>query len=93
MLADDLERLVDACDQLGKALVSLAEDCGKLLEVFTDAFRNAAGTVCALIPDLISTVSDNLEEKTKPPRNPVRRLGCRPQTMICHRREFRVQRR
>ena len=93
MQADDLKRLVDACDQLGKALVSLAEDCGKLLEVFADSFRNAAGTVCALLPDLFSSASDDLKEKTRPPRTPVKRLGCRPKTMICKWREFRVQRR
>lgn len=93
MQADDLKRFCDACDQLGKALVSFAEDCGKMLETIADMFRDAAASFCSILPDLISVAADDLEEKTRPPRKPVKRLGCRPKTMICNRREFRVQRR
>lgn len=93
MQSDDLKRICDAFDQIGKALVSFAEDCGKLLKVFTDCLRDAAGAVCKIFPDLIPVSADDLKEKTRPPRKPVKQLGCRPKTMIYNRREFRVQRR
>lgn len=98
VLSDDAcKRIGECCSEIGKALLSIGNDLAKAVEATAEMFRELAGAIADVLPDLIEAVkamaADNLKEKTKPPRKPVRRLGCRPQTMICHQREFRVQRR
>jgi len=101
---DACKRIGECCSEIGKGLLSIGNDLlsigndlAKAVEATAEMFRELAGAIADVLPDLIEAVkamaADNLKEKTKPPKKPVRRLGCRPQTMICHRREFRVQRR
>ena len=94
---DACKRIGECCSEIGKFLLSFGNDLSKAVEAAAEMFRELAGAIADVLPDLIEAVkamaADDLKEKTRPPRKPVRRLGCRPKTMICNRREFRVQRR
>lgn len=67
--------LLNACTELVKAFAEQAADA---LEKLSDAIRQAAGIVVDLIPDIVDTVQE--QTKTRPPRAPVRCIGCRPVT-------------
>ena len=83
-----IRNLLNACTEIVKAFAEQAADA---LEKLSDAFRQAAGIVVDLIPDIVDVVKE--QTKTKPPRVPVRCIGCRPNTTLPHMKIHRSQRR
>lgn len=80
--------LYDACTEFVKAFT---EQAAEAMEILSDAIRQAADIVSDLLPVIVDAVHE--QTKTKPPRDPVRCIGCRPMTKVKGKRYFRVQRR
>lgn len=93
MILDDemqerFRNLYDACTEFVKAF---AEQTSKAMEILSDAIRQAADIVADLLPVIVDAVKE--QTKTKPPRDLVRSIGCRPKTKVSGKIEHRVQRR
>lgn len=80
--------LYDACTEFVKAFT---EKAANAMEILADGIRQAADIVADLLPVIVDAVKD--QTKTNPPRDPVRSIGCRPNTKISGKIEHRVQRR
>ena len=80
--------LLDACTKFAKAFT---EQAAEAMEILSDAIRQAADIVADLLPVIVDAVQE--QTKTKPPRDPVRSIGCRPKTKVSGKIEHRVQRR
>ena len=76
----------------------VGECLGELFVAINEAFveiANAFSEFIEQIPDIIDELNEIAEKpcKTKPPRDPVRCIGCRPKTQVPIRKNYRVQRR
>lgn len=80
--------LYDACTEFVKAFT---EQAANAMEILADGIRKAADIVADLLPVIVDAVKE--QTKTKPPRDPVRCIGCRPKTKVSGKIEHRVQRR
>ena len=67
--------LYDACTEFVKAFT---EHAANAMEILADGIRKAADIVADLLPVIVDAVQE--QTKTKPPRSPVRCIGCRPVT-------------
>lgn len=78
MILDDemqerFRNLYDACTEFVKAFT---EQAANAMEILADGIRKAADIVADLLPVIVDDVKE--QTKTKPPRDPVRSIGCRP---------------
>ena len=87
-MQDRFRDLYDACTEFIKAFT---EQAANAMEILADGIRKAADIVADLLPVIADAVHE--QTKTKPPRDPVRCIGCRPMTKVKGKRYFRVQRR
>lgn len=78
---DAIRRIRAAVSEVGKLLLSAAEEAAEIMEAFINAVGDAFGAIRDIIPDLLEKLAEaEAKEKTKPPRKPVFSLGCRPCT-------------
>ena len=93
MILDDemQERFRDLYDACTDAVKAFTEQVSQAIEILSDAIRQAADIVADLLPVIVDAVEE--QTKTKPPRSPVRCIGCRPITKVKGNRYYRVQRR
>lgn len=84
-------KIRDLLDSCGEIVRQVAETVAEITEAIADAFRQAAGIIDDLIPDIVDAAKEYA--KTKPPRNLIRIIGCRPATTCIRKRQYRVQRR
>lgn len=93
MILDDemQERFRDLYDACTKFVKEFTKQAVEAMEILSDAIRQAADIVADLIPVIVDAVKE--QTKTKPPRDPVRSIGCRPKTKVSGKIEHRVQRR
>ena len=93
MILDDemQERFRDLCDACTEFVKAFTEHAANAMEILSDAIRQAADIVADLLPVIVDAVHE--QTKTKPPRDPVRSIGCRPKTQVPIRKNYRVQRR
>lgn len=80
--------LYDACTEFVKAFT---EQAANAMEILADGIRKAADIVADLLQVIVDAVQE--QTKTKPPRDPVRCIGYRPETKVHRMRMHRVQRR
>ena len=93
MILDDemQERFLNFFDACTEFVKSFTERASEAMEILADAIRQDADIVSDLLPVIVDAVHE--QTKTKPPRDPVRCIGCRPKTKTCIRKNYRVQRR
>lgn len=93
MILDDemQERFRDFFDACTEFVKAFTEKAAEAMEILADAIRQAADIVSDLLPVIVYEVKE--QTKTKPPRSPVRCIGCRPKTQVPIRKNYRVQRR
>ena len=93
MILDDemQERFRDFFDACTEFVKAFTEQAAEAMEILSDAIRQAADIVADLLPVIVDAVEE--QTKTKPPRSPVRCIGCRPITKVKGNRYYRVQRR
>ena len=72
----------DTAKELGEACIKVGEALRNCVEEFAEALRGAIQPICDAICELLPDIIDAIEEakKTKPPRQPVRVIGCKPIT-------------
>ena len=89
----DLQEFIDA---FGKAVLeigkALTDDTKEPLEKIAEAFRDITAPLQELIAEIAAEIHEEYV-RTKPPRDIVRRLGCKPKTHCMSMRAYRVQRR
>ena len=85
------ERFLDFLDACTEFVKAFTEKAAEAMEILADAIRQAADIVSDLLPVIVDEVKE--QTKTKPPRDPVRCIGCRPKTQVPSRKNYRVQRR
>ncbi len=85
------ERFLDLYDAYTKFVKEFTEQAANAMEILADGIRKAADIVADLLPVIVDAVHE--QTKTKPPRDPVRNIGCRPKTKVSGKIEHRVQRR
>ena len=76
--SEAFRRAMEAGKQLAEALVQLNETTREVVEKLAEHVAPIAAAVADLVRDILETV--DLIAKTEPPREIVRRLGCRPNT-------------
>ena len=93
MILDDemQERFRDFCDACTEFVKAFTEQAANAMEILADGIRKVADIVADLLPVIVDAVHE--QTKTKPPRDPVRSIGCRPKTKVSGKIEHRVQRR
>ena len=85
------ERFRDFCDACTEFVKAFTEKEAEAMEILADAIRQAADIVADLLPVIVDAVKE--QANTKPPRDLVRSIGCRPKTKVSGKIEHRVQRR
>lgn len=85
------ERFRDFFDSCTEFVKAFTEQAANAIEILADGIRKAADIVADLLPVIVDDVKE--QTKTKPPRDPVRSIGCRPKTKVSGKIEHRVQRR
>ena len=72
----------ETAKELGEACIKVGEALRNCVEEFAEALRDAIQPICDAICELMPDIIDAIEEakKTKPPRQPVRVIGCKPIT-------------
>ena len=92
ILDDEMQELFrDFCDACTEFVKAFTEQAANAMEILADGIRKAADIVADLLPVIVDSVKE--QTKTKPPRDPVRSIGCRPKTKVSGKIEHRVQRR
>ena len=72
----------ETAKELGEACIKVGEALRNCVVEFAEALRGAIQPICDAISELMPDIIDAIEEatKTKPPRQPVRVIGCKPIT-------------
>ena len=72
----------ETAKELGQACLKVGEVLREGVEKIAEALRDAIHPICDAISELMPDIIDAIEEakKTKPPRQPVRVIGCKPIT-------------
>ena len=72
----------ETAKELGEAFIKVGEAMRNCVEEFAEALRGAIQPICDAISELMPDIIEAIEKatKTKPPRQPVRVIGCKPIT-------------
>ena len=89
----DLQEFIDA---FGKAVLEIGKALTDATKEPLEKIAEAVREITAPLQDLIAEICAEIHEsyfRTKPPREIVRKLGCKPKTHCISMRAYRVQRR